>query len=205
MGPSPTSNFRDVSSFTPDIASSYTYDQYSLPVSFSEQELCCSPDAAYSYLLSQEFSWPASLNQPVVERTPPESPGFVHAFLANYRSNSQTPENGHNEGDEKPRSMSLEHRRERRKVQNREAQRNFRAKKDKILQESSARLMALEGELNAERAANGVLSAAVRSLKGKIDALHQEISSMKYSPNVIDWEFDGYFSPQDMQLTKETC
>ena len=185
--------------FLSEGAPMYLYQDYS-PDSVVRTHVSCDSDATYSQLPSQyQPAWPTNLDQgysypsmtstcyPTMSVTIPWSRGH---------DTSPPKYEGQDEDNSTSQQKSLfdqtiDRRRERRKAQNRLAQRNFRARKESLLKESSGRLELLERELQKARSVNGALLATVSKLRKEVGDLTQEISGMK-SPNssAFDMNFD---------------
>jgi regulator of replication initiation timing len=79
--------------------------------------------------------------------------------------------------------------RQRRRAQNRAAQRAFRARKEDTIKESSARLEALQEELTRLQSANGNLSETVSRLRSENARLRQENAALRCrrADGIGDW------------------
>ena len=199
VAPLTTSSDQMTSLFPSEGIPMYPYQYYS-PDSFVATHNHCGPDATYSQLPPQSQSaWPVSSDQGY---------SYPSTTSACYPTMSDTTSWSHDHGtfplkhecQDKDNSTSpqmslydqtIDRRRERRKAQNRLAQRNFRARKESLLKESSSRLESLERELQKAKSVNGALSAIVSKLRKEVDDLTQEISGIK-SPDssVFDTSFD---------------
>jgi hypothetical protein len=64
-----------------------------------------------------------------------------------------------------------------------------------LIKKSSARIIALERDLNEAKLANDALRVAVTSLMRKVGDLPQDFPSIKQPPNGtgFDWEIDGEY------------
>ena len=79
---------------------------------------------------------------------------------------------------------------QRRRAQNRAAQRAYRARKEIIIKESSARLELLQQQLTRLQSINETLSTTVSNLETEIDGLQKENTLMKRRPvsQILEWE-----------------
>ena len=79
---------------------------------------------------------------------------------------------------------------QRRRAQNRAAQRAYRARKETTIKESSARVELLQQQLTRLQFTNDILSTTVSNLRTEIRRLQKENTPMKGRPasQIIEWK-----------------
>ena len=85
-----------------------------------------------------------------------------------------------------PRDDATGRRKERRRAQNRAAQRAFRARKEETIKESSARLEVLESEITKLNTTNVTLNTAVNELNAQVVQLQLENADLR-GRSMYDW------------------
>jgi hypothetical protein len=198
IGPLPTSSDHTISPFIFDACFLSGHNQCFCPVPFTGQQLSGTSDIAYSQL-SQKSSWSVDLDHAFVHQTTTLSPSHIHVIPSTSPSREfsrvQPQHHGHSDSDSRLKSISTIDSLERRKAQNRQSQRKFRERKENLIKKSSARIIALERDLNEAKLANDALRVAVTSLMRKVGDLPQDFPSIKQPPNGtgFDWEIDGEY------------
>ena len=129
----------------------------------------------------------------------------IEEFMPNYVNMPPLQQVSVSDGEDTPEKSPYDnvsqHRKDRRRAQNRAAQRAFRARKEETIKESSARLEALQEELNRLQTTNGNLSETVDALKEQSVRLQKENAALRRSStdNISDWaNFDTTFVRSSM-------